>query len=93
MRFLKDRRLGRRHNTRTVACSDIIETQCAVILPTNNTIVLTMVEHRSAQSTLWSESQLRLVGIIEVPDVTVKWHLVRHLLESQDRVADTHPGV
>ena len=49
-----------------------------------------MVEDHIAESRRRGEGLLREVWIIQVPNVGVEGHPLRHLLEAEDGVGDSH---
>ena len=47
-----------------------------------------MIKHRGAKRRGRAQGALRAVGVVQVPDIGVDWHLWAHLLESENSVAD-----
>ena len=65
----------------------------SIVRTTYYYIIDFMIEDHSAQRAGRLQSFFRKIGIVQVPNIRVQWHLRGHLLESQNCIRDSYPQI
>ena len=77
------------YNTSGVTNSGIEEGEGTIVWATNANITLFVVESHGTKRRWWEKCFFWEIWILQVPDVRLSWHVVRHLLETEHGVGNT----
>lgn len=90
VRFFKNRGLHRSDNTGGVTNIQIEVRKRTVVGTTHNEVGVLGVESHAGQRRWGLQGDVGEVRVLEGPNIRLSWHVVGHLLETQQSIGDTN---